>query len=107
MGRTRPPPHEWGQGSLGTAGVGCPEHAQVGPLPLLSKSRRSGRLVGVADSGVPFSCLVGKAHTVRSPSGARPVLRRLAWRDDSDVQLLQLFGGDRARSLQHLVLVAL
>src|SRR3954469_16318345 len=35
-------------------GVGCPEHAQVGPLPRLSKSRLSGLLVGVADSGVPL-----------------------------------------------------
>src|SRR5436305_6023249 len=63
MGRTRPPPHEWGgQGSLGTAGVGCPEHAQVGPLPRLSKSRLSGHLVGLADSGVPFTRVLGKPH---------------------------------------------
>ena len=42
--------------------VGCPEHAQVGPLPRLSKSRRIGHVVGLADSGVPISCLLGKPH---------------------------------------------
>src|ERR1041385_2198153 len=48
--------------SLGTVAVGCPEHAQVGPLPRLSKSRQIGRVVGLADSGVPISCLLGKPH---------------------------------------------
>jgi len=61
--------------SLRTVGVGCPEHAQVGPLPQLSKSRPrgpreiedfvgslSGRLVDLADSGVPIDELLGNAH---------------------------------------------
>ena len=43
-------------------GVGCPEHAQVGPLPRLSKSRLIGRVVGLADVGVPIDELLGNAH---------------------------------------------
>src|SRR5947207_8083680 len=93
--------------SLRTAGVGCPEHAQVGPLPRLSKSRRRGSWVGLADSGVPISCLLGKPHTIRSPSGAGPILRRLLRRNDADMQLLELFGVDLAGSVEHQVLHAL
>src|SRR6266446_4777950 len=50
------------KGSLRDAAVGCPERAQVGPLPWLSKSRRSRLLVGYPDSGVPNDRLLGNAH---------------------------------------------
>src|ERR1700730_3732157 len=48
--------------SLRDAAVGCPERAQVGPLPWLSKSRPGGLLVGYPDSGVPNDRLLGNAH---------------------------------------------
>src|SRR2546422_10589828 len=71
------------EGSLRGRGVGCPEHAQVGPLPRLSKSRpggpreiedfvrsSGGHLVDLADSGVPMDELLGNAHMPASPLGA-------------------------------------
>src|SRR5207302_4695975 len=73
----------WGKRSLRVAGVGCPEHAQVGPLPRLSKSRpggpreikdfvgsSGGHVVDLADSGVPMDELLGNAHMPASPLGA-------------------------------------
>src|SRR6266446_7550905 len=122
--------------SLRSAGVGCPEHAQVGPLPRLSKSRRSGHLVGLADSGVPMNrCWASRAH--RQPVGSNTMLRgrptcrgprdlvagapspaahwelpqmlraRFLPGNHLDVALLELLGIDRARRAEHQVLMAL
>src|SRR6266851_2588364 len=54
--------------SLRVTGVGCPERAQVGPLPWLSKSRRSGHLVAFR---TPGSLMLSSWATRTSPAALR------------------------------------
>src|SRR5207245_7814556 len=83
--------------SLRGAGVGCPEHAQVGPLPRLSKSRRSGHLVGLADSGVPFSeCWA--TRTCPPPFGSRSnATTPVSWAAPRECEALRAVSGRQHR----------
>src|SRR5260370_35970825 len=54
--------------SLRVTGVGCTERAQVGPLPWLSKARRSGHLVAFR---TPGSLMLSSWATRTSPAALR------------------------------------
>src|SRR5690348_16782859 len=86
--------------------MGCPEHSQVGPLPWLSKSRRSGIWSAFR---TPRSLLTvcWATRMCPRPVGSAPILRRLLRRHYLYMQLLQLRRIDGARRAQHQVLVAL
>src|SRR5713101_993881 len=78
------------KGSLRDAAVGCPERAQVGPLPWLSKSRRAGLWSAIRTPGsLTIDCWA--TRTWPRPFGSRPILPvGFLGRDDLDVQLLEL-----------------
>src|SRR4029078_7450429 len=94
--------------SLGDAAVGCPERAQVGPLPWLSKSRLgAGIWSAVRTPGsLSIDCWATRPVQPR-PSGSVPMLRGLFRRRDLNLKLLQELRVDSARGVEHEVLHAL
>src|SRR5260370_11397912 len=106
-GRAVPVSELAAKGSLRDAAVGCPERAQVGPLPWLSKSRRAGIWSAIRTPGsLTIDCRA--TRTYARPFGSKTILPvRFLGRHDLDVQLVELRLVDRARRAQHQVLVAL
>src|SRR5712691_11562782 len=99
------------KGSLRDAAVGCPERAQVGPLPWRSKSRLWGFPAGIwsairTPGSLLFDCWATRTNA--RPFGSQAILPvRFLRRHHPDMELFELGGIGWARRAEHQVLMAL